>query len=119
VVADAATVTDAGTVNRTLLLERATIAPPAGAAPVSVTVQLAAAELAKVVGRHTTEVGTMGAVTVPPVAEIVIELPAAEAPNALLTPIAVLATPEAIVRFTTASGPFVMMLAFKPEATQV
>lgn len=118
VVADADTVTDVGTVSKALLLERATMAPPAGAAPLSVTVQLAVLELASVAGRHAREVGTIGGgpppVTTPPVVESVMALPEAEDAKALLIPIAVLVTPEAIVRLTTASGPFDIMLAFMP-----
>ena len=120
VVADAGTVTDGGTVNKGLLLERVTAAPPAGALPLTVTVQLAVPELVRLVGRHATEVGVIvgeGApppVTEPPVAESVTEPPEPEAPSALLIPIAVLVTPEAIVRFRTATGPFDIMVEFIP-----
>jgi hypothetical protein len=120
VVAAAGTVTDAGTVNKVLLLERAATAPPAGAAPLNVTVQFAVAELDRLAGRQAREVGTIGAaeapppVTVLPVAEIVSPLPEAEDAVTLPIPIAVLVTPEAIVRFRTASGPFNMILPFMP-----
>jgi hypothetical protein len=122
VVADAAIVTEAGTVNKALLLDSATTAPPAGAAPLKVTVQLEVAELAKLLGTHASEVGTIGGgpppVTMPPVNASVIELAAAEAAIPLI-PSVVLETPEAIVRFTTATVPFEMILAFIPEATQL
>jgi len=122
VVADAATVTEVGTVNKPLLLERVTLAPPVGAAPLNVTVQLALAELPRLPGTHASDAGTIGGgpppVTTPPVNERVIALPEAEAPSPL-TPIVVLETPEAIVRFTTATVPLEMMLAFIPEAIQV
>jgi hypothetical protein len=120
VVADAGTVTDAGTANKGLVLERVTAAPPAGALPLTVTVQLAVPELVKLAGRHATEVGVIddeGApppVTEPPVAESVTEPPEVEAPTTLLIPMAVLVTPEAIVRFRTASGPFDIMVEFIP-----
>jgi hypothetical protein len=123
VAAAAATVTDEGTVSRRLLLEMATAVPPTGAAPLNVTVQLAVAEPARLVGRHAREVRTIGGgtppVTTPPVGESVIALPNAEAATPLLIPIVVLLTPEAIVRFTTATVPFDMMLAFMPETRQV
>ena len=124
VVAAAATVTDGGTVSRRLLLEMATTVPPAGAAPLNVTVQLAVPELARLVGRHAREVrATVGGgpppVMTPPVGESVIALPEPEDPRVLLSPIVVLVTPEAIVRFTTATVPFDMMLAFMPETRQV
>lgn len=121
-VADAATVADAGTVSRPLLLESATAAPPVGAAPLNVTVQVAAPELDRLVGTHAREVGTIGGapppVTTPPVTAKVMALPEAEAPMPL-TPITVLETPEAIVRLITATVPFEMRLAFIPAATQV
>ena len=123
VVADADTVTDAGTVSKGLLLERAATAPPTGAAPLNVTVQFAAPELARLVGRHAREVGTIGGavppVTTPPVSESMIALPEAEDPKPLLIPIVALVTPEAIVRFTTASVPFDIILAFMPDTTHV
>lgn len=61
VVAAAATVTDAGTVNPPLLLESETAAPPAGAACDSVTVQLEVALLTRLVGAQTNELTMVGA----------------------------------------------------------
>jgi hypothetical protein len=123
VVAAAATVTEGGTVSRRLLLVMATAVPPTGAAPLNVAVQLAVPELARLVGRQAREVRTIGGgpppVTTPPVGESVIALPDAEAAKLLLIPIAVLLTPEAIVRFTTATVQFDFMLAFMPETRQV
>lgn len=123
VAAAAATVIDGGTVSRRLLLERATAVPPTGAAPLNVTVQLAVPEPARLAGRHAREVRTIGGgpppATTPPVGDSVIALPAPDAPRVLLSPIVVLVKPEAIVRFTTATVPFDMMLAFMPETTQV
>jgi hypothetical protein len=123
VVAAAATVTDGGTVSRGLLLEMATAVPPAGAAPLNVTVQLAVAEPAMLVGRHDTEVravdGGPPPVTTPPVGESVIAVPEPEAPRVLLSPIVVLVKPDAIVRFTVATVPFDIMLVLRPEARQV
>jgi hypothetical protein len=55
----------------------------------------------------------------PPVGERVMALLELEDPRVLLSPIVVLVTPAAIVRFTTATVPFDMMLAFMPETRQV
>jgi hypothetical protein len=123
VVAAAATVTDAGTVRKALVSEIVTNAPPAGAAPVSVTVQLELLEGFNEVGLHEREetVGNTDAppVTVPPVA--VTRTAFAEGPVArpLVTPIAVRVAPAAMVRFTTATVPFAMVATFNPDARQV
>src|SRR5271169_1813337 len=122
-VAAAATVTDAGTVRVELVLVRVTVAPPAGAAPLRVTVQVEVPELFKVAGRQARDltVGKSAAppVTVPPVAERKMAFPPGNDAVLLLTPITVVVTPAAMVRFTTATVPFEMMPAFIPEATQV
>ena len=55
VLAVAATVTDGGTVNAALLLERAIVAPPVGAAWLSVTVQVVELLEVNVVGLQETE----------------------------------------------------------------
>ena len=52
----AVTATEAGTVSNPLLLESATVAPPAGAACESVTVQVDVAPLPRLLGLHETEV---------------------------------------------------------------
>ena len=68
-VAAAATETDAGTVRVELVLIRVTIAPPAGAGPLRVTVQVEAPEALRVVGRQDREVTAGKAATtetVPP-----------------------------------------------------
>ena len=61
VVAAAGTVTDAGTVSKALLLESETSDPPAGAGFESVTVQVEAALLARLVGAQETPVKEAGA----------------------------------------------------------
>ena len=58
VVAPAATVTDAGTVTKALLLDSETAAPDAGAACDKVTVQLEVAPLPRIAGTHRTELTT-------------------------------------------------------------
>jgi hypothetical protein len=124
VAAAADTVTDEGTDSRRLLLEMATAVPPTGAALLNVTVQLAVPDPARLFGRQAREVRVIGGeppppVMIPPVGERVIALPELEAPSVLLRLIVVLVTPEAIVRFTTATVPFDIMLVFMPEARQV
>jgi len=124
-VAPAATVTDVpGTGSSALLLDSATTVPPAGAAPLSVTVQLVLPELDTVVGAQAKEV-TVGPgpppspITIPPVADTAMALPETDAAPPLLIPMVVLITAAAIVRFTTATVPLAIILAFSPEATQV
>jgi hypothetical protein len=84
-------------------------------------VQLLEAFAPRLVGLHASEdtVGRPPPVTTPPAGETVIALAEGDVPRVLLTPIAVVVMPEAIVRFTTASVPFVIMPAFMPEATHV
>ncbi|HUI58056.1 MAG TPA: hypothetical protein VLY04_23945 [Bryobacteraceae bacterium] len=121
-VAPAATVTDAGTVNAVLLLDNATALPPAGAAWFSVTVQVLEALGPTLAGLHAKPVTCTGdapPVTVPPVADIVIPVPEGDDPILPLAPIAVLVAPVAIVRLTTATVPFGMIVAFMPEARHV
>jgi hypothetical protein len=114
------TVIDSGTISKRLLLEIATAAPPIGAGPLNVTVQIAMPNVGRLVGRQVREIGTSaGAVTTPPVGESAIALPEGDAASVLLSPIVVLVTPEAIVRLITARVPFEIMLAFMPEARQV
>ena len=55
VVAPAATVTDAGVVRYVLLSDSVTLAPPVGAAPDSVTVQIDVPPDVTLVGEHTSE----------------------------------------------------------------
>jgi len=61
VVAPAATVTDAGTVSRVLLLATVTLDPPVGAAWVRVTVQVLTALCPRLVGLQATPETTTGA----------------------------------------------------------
>ena len=120
--APAATVTDVGTVRVELVLVRVTMAPPVGAACVSVTVQVELLELLRVVGRQDREL-TVGKaappVTVPPVSKSTMPLPVGEESALLVIPMAVVVSPAAMVRFTTATAPFEMIPAFIAEASQV
>jgi hypothetical protein len=123
VVAAAATVTDAGTVTAEVaLLERATAAPPAGAACERVTVQVVVADGANVVLVQRREVGVTGVVApsaVPPDPVIASAAPAREAPNAPETPTVAEVAVDARVVATVATMPSAMTLVFIPETTQI
>jgi hypothetical protein len=80
VVAPLATVTEAGTVRRGLLLAKVIVAPPVGAALLKVTVQLEAAFVFRLPGLHVTD-ETVGTVMVPLVPETVSWEPAALTPT--------------------------------------
>lgn len=87
VVAEAATVTLAGTVRLVLLVVKVTLDPPAGAAPLSVTVQVLVPAPVNDDGLQVRLLGvTVGTVTstTPPVAEVVIGMAAVEADAALV-----------------------------------
>jgi hypothetical protein len=117
VVEAAGTLTEAATGSRVLLLESETLVPPVGAAELRVTVQVVPPKLVIVDGAQDNELRDGAAappVTVPPVAERAIALPAPEDATALVIPIDVLVAPVAIVRFTTATMPFEIMLVFMP-----
>jgi hypothetical protein len=113
----AGTVTEVGAVSRVLLSDSVTTVPPVGAAELMVTVQVLATPEVNVVGVQDNELrdgAVAPPVTVPPVVETAIAVPAAEDPAAWVIPIAVLVTPAAIVRFRTATVPLGMMLVFMP-----
>ena len=112
---------ESGTVNRGLLLPIAMLMPPAGAGPFRPTVHVEVPRLPNALGLHDSEVteGSAPPVTVPPVCEIAMPVPAGDDPRELVIPIAVLVTPTAIVKFTTATGPFVIIAEFIPETTQL
>ncbi|MEI9972364.1 MAG: hypothetical protein WDO73_10125 [Ignavibacteriota bacterium] len=120
-VAPAATAADAGTVNAELVSDSDILAPPAGALPLSRTVQVELAELPSVDGVQDNEltVGQAPPVTTPPVEEIPTKYPCGSEPRALPTAIDVVERPTAIVRFKTATVPFAMMPESEPEMTQV
>lgn len=122
VVAPAATVTDAGTVGVELLSLFVTVAPPADAAAVKVTVQVEVAEFPDEFGEQVSD-ETMGRVvppvTVPAVVTMGSAFPAAEDAKLFVTPIGVLMAPAAMVKFTTATVPFAMVPELRPDARQV
>jgi hypothetical protein len=117
-----ATVTDAGTVRFELVSIRVTIAPEAGAGPLSVTVQVELLKGFRVAGRQDREVTAGNAATtetVPLAAKSGMPVPAGEDAVLLITTIGTVFRPAAIVRFTTATTPFEMIPVFIAEATQV
>ena len=85
VVAAAATVILTGTVKLALLLVKATTAPPVGAAPLNVRLQALVPGPVKEAGAQVRLlIVTGGAVTTPPIAEVVIGMAAGEAEAALV-----------------------------------
>jgi hypothetical protein len=97
VVAPAATVTDGCTMSRLLLLASAIVVPPAGAATLKVTIQLAAALGFRFPGLHVRE-ETAGTVTIALApAKTDKPLPAASTPMGLFIVIAVVAALTASV----------------------
>jgi len=90
--------------------------------PVPFTVKVKAAPPAvALVGASVVIVGAgfPGPVTTPPVPRSVTVLPAGETATVFVSPMDVLVTPEAMVRFTTPTVPLAMIAAFMPSATQV
>ena len=117
-------VTDVGVVSSALLSERVTIVPPVGAAWLSVTEQDALPPALRVAGVHDKEVSASETippdpVTTPPVGDTAIAVPLADAAVVLFTPMEVVTTPAAIVKFTVATTPLAITVEFKPYATQV
>ena len=123
VVAPAAAVTDAGVVRYELLSDSVTLAPPAGAAPDSVTVQLDVPPDVTLVGEQDRP-DTVGAAAttemLPPVPLIETDEPSEEAPIKLLSVIGTV-TPllAATWTVTMAITPLLNWLSFRPLARQV
>jgi hypothetical protein len=123
-VAPEATVTEPGVVSRLLLSDSVTTVLPVGAAWLSTAVQDALPPVLRVAGVHDNDVNVgatipPGPVTTPPVADTAIAVPLADAAVVLLTPMEVVTTPAAIVKFTVATTPLAIVVEFKPYATQV
>jgi hypothetical protein len=113
---------EAGTGRRLLLLANPTAAPPLGTAWFNATVHVVFPPLFSVAGLHDKDEScdvADAAVTTPPVAVTAIACPEGDDATLLVTPIGVLFAPLAIVRFTTATMPFAIVVAFVPVATQV
>lgn len=123
VVAAAATVTDPGTVRIELVLVRVTLAPPAGAAPLKVTVQVEFAPELRLAGEHC-KPDTVGrgawTTIVPLVPETGNAVPSARDPIRLPS---VRGTdgplPADSVTVTTATTPLPIAVAFIPDAMQI
>lgn len=117
----AATTTEDGTVKFALLLFRASVMPPEGAAALSLTVQVEVPGTAIDDGLHTKEltVGVDPTVIVPPLA--VTEIDAAEGEEAIAFVRATLRepTPAAGVTETVATTPLEIAVVFRPEATHL
>jgi uncharacterized membrane protein YjdF len=117
-----ATVTVPGTVNAPTLLDSETVALPAGAAPFSETVQVEVPLEDNDVGAQLRRVRVGGggilAVIVPPEPLTLRALPEAVLPSALVTPIDVLVTVDAMVAVTTATTPFCITVALSPARIQ-
>ena len=112
----AATVTDAGTVKPLTLELSDTVAPPVGAAPLKLTVQVDVAPGASDVAPHDKELmtGAWETVIVPPLAVTVSEAPAAVAAAAFVTPTAAVVAPLVMVTVATPTTPFEIVLEFRP-----
>jgi hypothetical protein len=123
VVAPAGTVTDAGTDKAALLSEIETKAPPAGADPERVTVQVDEPDPVMVDGVQVNEdtvTAGAGTTTTPAEPSAVMELPAKE--DAMVSPTAtdrLRLAPVESVKFTEARTPFGIALAFRPVRRQV
>jgi hypothetical protein len=123
VVAPAATVTDAGTVNAVLLSDKFTELPPVGAAFDKVTVHAAVPPEVTVVGEHCNP-ETLGVeetnVTTLPVPERPMKLPSDKAPMTLVIGSEMeLLLVEVSVTVNTATTPLAISLLFIPLARQV
>lgn len=116
------TVTDPGTFSSPLLLDSETVAPPAGAAWLKVTVQVEVFPELRVVGLHVTALKAAGVITttLPAVPFRVREVPEGDAPRVFVTPMGTV--PVAVaesVTLTTATAPFGIAVLFRPETRHV
>jgi len=119
-VVPAATVTDLGTDSSPVLLESATVAPPADAGWFSETVQFDEPPLLSDVGLHESPVNVgNGTVIVPPVPVMEIALPAAVEPTTLESPIELVRADVVIVTLITATTPFCITASFIPNSKHV
>jgi hypothetical protein len=106
------------------LSESVMAAPPVGAAPDSVTVQVALADELSAVGVQDTDVRLgaalpPGPVMVPPVPVIIAALPDGNDANGLLNATDVLVTPAGMVKLITARTPSATAPAFIPDTRHV
>jgi hypothetical protein len=117
------TVTDAGTVAAAEDALNATVAPPLGAADVSVTVQVDPTDGVRVVGLHEMplKAGVWRIVTVLPIADVGMAAPAesAESPFVSWTDDAVSDVEPANVSVTEATTLFGIVIEFRPQSKHV
>jgi hypothetical protein len=120
-VAPAATVTEDGVVSKRLLSASATIAPPAGAAWFSRTVQLLTSPESSDVGEQDRLLRTVetAPVMVPPAAVMLTLEPSADTATGVLTPMVAPVLAEARVTLTVATTPLAILLLLMPETRQV
>ncbi len=118
--APAATITEDGTVKLALLLLNATLAPPLGAAPLKLTVQLVLPGVVSADAWHVNALTTVvePTVTWPPEALVAIAAPEEEAATALLIPTLIELLPTG-VRVMVATIPFPMPAVFSPLPTHI
>lgn len=116
----AGTVIDPGTGSSLVLLDRATVAPPADANWLRETVQTVAPPLLSEVGVHEIPVNVgNGTVMVPPVPVTETGLPAAAAPAKFVSPIEELSAEVVIVTVITATTPLCISVSFMPDNRHV
>jgi hypothetical protein len=111
----AKTLTVDGTVRFGLLLESPITVPPVGAAPLKLTVQADVPAVASKVGLQLKEL-RLGADTVPPVAEIGMDVPSAVLATGFVTTIVVVSETVTVTEPTT---PLEIVLRLSPTARQV
>jgi hypothetical protein len=117
----AATVTEAGTVRLLAPLPSVTVAPPAGAATPSVTVQFALPGVTMEGGLHPSELRLTAGVTVMlfPVPPTVRPRPLGRTPIVPLTPTLLMPDARVTVMLAVATTPSPIVVAFRPDARQV
>ena len=118
-VAPAATDTDAGTVNKVLLLVSITVAPPAGAVWLRLTVQVADAPLPRRVGAHDREDVPGTEMTALVGVETLMVFPLASTAIRFDSATEVVPAAGARVRFKYAAMPEATVFAFSPSIRQV
>jgi len=123
-VAPDATVTDPGTDRALVLLERAIVAPPAGAASFSAAAQVDEPPLVRDAKLQDSPVSTgdgggAGTVIVPPVPVTEIGPPPGAAPAKLVIPTGVVIAELVIVTLITATTPFWMTASLIPVSRHV
>ncbi|MGB9458047.1 MAG: hypothetical protein WCB12_18500 [Bryobacteraceae bacterium] len=114
------TVTEAGTGNVPVVLDRAMTAPPADAGWFSETVQTVEPPLLSDVGLHESPLNVgNGTVMAPPVPVTEIGPPAADVATGLVSPTDALSAEVVIVTVIVATTPFCINVSFSPDSKHV